>query len=80
MERIPTKELSGRSLITVLRDLVDKVSDPRFRYRHPDEFAISYHELISIVKNNPKSFQLPSVKHNLGDKRMDYIEKLLGDE
>jgi hypothetical protein len=73
---VPIGKLSGRKLIVSLRELIDKVSDPEFRFKHPDEFALSYHRLLFLIDNYPDVLETKSVRHNLGGTRLSYIDDI----
>jgi len=74
---IPTRELTHRDLVRRLRDLVDKVSDPEYRLRQPQQFAEDYHVMITIAQDNYIKLNSPYATHNLGKWRREYIEKCL---
>ena len=78
MGNIPYQVLSGRQLISRLRELVDRVSDQEYRFRYPDAFALDYHVLLHLVETNKDVIYTKSVIHNLGKRRMQYIDELLG--
>ncbi len=77
---IPSIELSQRELVHRLRDLVDYVADPESRLKDPQKFAESYARLMNLISLYPDKLEKKFVRHNVGQRRLDYIERLLGHE
>lgn len=75
---IPSIDLSQKELVRRLRGLVDFVSDPENRIKDPQKFAEYYARLINLASLYPEKLKRKYVVHNLGIKRIQYIEKLMG--
>jgi hypothetical protein len=77
---IPTNPLTSRDLVRRLREIVDRVSDPEYRIRNPQEFAMDYHIMITLAKENHEKLDTVYAVHNLGVARREYIERCLSNE
>lgn len=76
---IPVGQLSQREFTRRLRDLVDFVEDPENRYLEPEKFAESYARIVKLATLYPEKLKTKYVMHNLGKRRIDYIERLMGE-
>jgi hypothetical protein len=77
---IPTGTISHSEFVARMRELVDKVRDPEWRYLEPEAFAEAYARIIRLATLYPEKMKTRHVIHNLGQKRIDYIRQLLEGE
>lgn len=77
---IPVGKLSSREFVARMRELVDQVRDPEWRYHDPEKFAEYYARIIRLATTYPDKLDSKYVIHNLGKGRIEYVRGLLGGE